>query len=71
MGRWPREPDVTPFIGREAQLAAIRLLLEGHRVLTLIGPGGAGKSRLALQAAAEALPAHPNGVWLVELAEVA
>jgi predicted ATPase/class 3 adenylate cyclase len=60
----------TPFLGREAELAEIReLLVElGHRLVTLTGPGGTGKTRLALQAAASAADAFPGGVWWVPLA---
>jgi predicted ATPase/class 3 adenylate cyclase len=60
----------TPFLGREDELAEVVRLLtrEGVRLLTLIGPGGTGKTRLALQAAAEAAEAFPDGVWWVPLA---
>lgn len=63
-------PAPTPFVGREAELAALaRLLADQHcRLLTLIGPGGAGKSRLALQAAAAQLDAFAGGVFFVPLA---
>jgi predicted ATPase/class 3 adenylate cyclase len=54
------------FIGRSAELAAIRSLLAESRLVTLTGAGGCGKTRLALQAAAELLGA--DGVWLTELA---
>jgi predicted ATPase/class 3 adenylate cyclase len=62
---------VTSFIGREAELAEVRRLLASARLLTLTGPGGTGKTRLALQAAAEGLDLFPHGVWLVELAPLA
>ena len=60
--------QLTSFIGRERELAEAKQLLSNTRLLTLIGPGGTGKTRLALQIAQEALPAFTNGVWLVELA---
>ena len=60
----------TPFLGRGPELAAVvRLLTEGSaRVVTLVGPGGTGKTRLALQAAAEAAERFPDGVTWVPLA---
>ncbi len=58
----------TSFIGREKEMAGIKELLRKNRLLTLSGSGGAGKTRLALQVAAEVLEEHPDGVWLVELA---
>jgi predicted ATPase/class 3 adenylate cyclase len=58
----------TSFIGREREKAEVRRLLSTTRFLTLTGSGGAGKTRLALQVAAEALEEFPDGVWLVELA---
>jgi predicted ATPase/class 3 adenylate cyclase len=65
--------QLTPFIGREAVVAEIRDRLEqpGVRLLTLTGPGGAGKTRLALYVAAELVEAHADGVWFVPLAPVA
>jgi len=60
--------QVTSFIGREHELAEVRRLLAKTRLLTLVGIGGLGKSRLSLQAAAEVMDACPDGVWLVELA---
>src|SRR4030095_8153114 len=57
--------------GRERELVAVRGLLGATRLLTLTGPGGTGKTRLALQASAAALEAYPGGVWLVELAALA
>jgi predicted ATPase len=60
----------TPFIGRATELADVVGLLsrEEVRLLTLTGPGGSGKTRLAAQAAGEASSAYPDGVWWVELA---
>ena len=60
----------TPFLGREAELAEVLSLLSSDdtRLLTLTGPGGTGKTRLALQAAAEASDAFPDGIWWVPLA---
>jgi class 3 adenylate cyclase len=60
----------TPFLGREGELAEVlSLLSQGDtRLLTLTGPGGTGKTRLALQAAAEASECYPDGIWWVPLA---
>ena len=60
--------EMTSFIGREREIAEIKRLLGTARLLTLAGVGGVGKTRLALQTAAEMLDAFPDGVWLVELA---
>jgi len=57
----------TPFLGREHELAEVIALLEGARLLTLTGPGGAGKTRLALQAAADASDRYPDGLFWVPL----
>ena len=67
----PTQP--TPLLGRERELEAIRGLLldERTRMLTLTGPGGTGKTRLALQAAADLVDAFPDGVYAVFLADVA
>jgi predicted ATPase/class 3 adenylate cyclase len=62
--------QLTPFIGREAELSRVRGLVESSRLVTLTGAGGCGKTRLALQAAAELLDGSGDGVWLVELAAV-
>ncbi|MGH3079311.1 MAG: ATP-binding protein, partial [Gaiellaceae bacterium] len=60
----------TPFLGRERELAEVVELLQRDelRLLTLTGPGGTGKSRLALQAVAEAAESYPDGLWWVPLA---
>ena len=60
--------QLTSFIGRDKELVQLRRLLSAHRLVTLTGIGGCGKTRLAVQAAADALDAYPDGVWLVELA---
>jgi predicted ATPase/class 3 adenylate cyclase len=60
----------TPFLGREAESAAVSTMLQeaGSRLVSLVGPGGIGKTRLALQAAAEASDAYPDGVFWAPLA---
>jgi predicted ATPase/class 3 adenylate cyclase len=58
----------TPFLGRERELAEVVNLLGGTRLLTLTGPGGTGKTRLAAQAAGMAAEGYPDGVWWVPLA---
>jgi predicted ATPase/DNA-binding SARP family transcriptional activator len=58
------------FIGREQELAQVQRLLASHRLVTLTGAGGCGKTRMALQVAAELLAEYPDGVWLVELASL-
>jgi len=64
--------QATSFVGRAAELAELRSLVSGgSRLVTIAGPGGIGKSRLALQVAAEVLDGAGDGVWLVELAPVA
>lgn len=63
--------QLTSFVGRERELAQARTLLARTRLLTLLGVGGLGKSRLSLQIGAEALEEFPDGVWLVELAAIA
>ncbi|MBI5876454.1 MAG: tetratricopeptide repeat protein [Chloroflexi bacterium] len=63
--------QLTSFIGREAEVAEVRRLLGGTRLLTLSGAGGVGKTRLALQAATEELASFGDGVWFVELAPLA
>ncbi|GAA0584400.1 BTAD domain-containing putative transcriptional regulator [Paractinoplanes ferrugineus] len=62
--------ELTSYLGKESDVAAVRALLTGHRLTTLIGPGGSGKTRLANETARTLLDAVPDGVWLVELAAV-
>jgi predicted ATPase/DNA-binding winged helix-turn-helix (wHTH) protein len=59
---------LTSFIGRERELVEIKRLLPTTRLLTLVGVGGIGKTRIALQLAAEVIEAYRDGVWLVDLA---
>ena len=61
----------TTFIGRRADRLRLRRLLAASRLVTIVGPGGTGKTRLALRAAAEDLPRDVDDVVLVELAAVA
>jgi predicted ATPase len=63
--------QLTSFVGRERELGEVARRLGAARLVTLTGPGGVGKTRLALQAAAAAQEAHPDGVWLVELGGLA
>ncbi len=60
--------QVSSFIGREAELAAVRRLVGGSRLVTLTGAGGAGKTRLALQVAAGLVDGSGDGVWFADLA---
>ena len=62
--------QLTSFVGREKELADAKRLLNNTHLLTLIGPGGTGKTRLSLQAASEILDQYPDGVWFVELAPI-
>ena len=62
---------LTSFIGRENEITEIKQELEEHRLVTLTGSGGTGKTRLSLQVAADVLDSFPNGVWFVELASLA
>ena len=68
-GRRSNLPEpLTSFVGRERELTELRKLLTGHRLLTLTGAGGVGKTRLALRVADAVLDGYGDGVGLVELA---
>ena len=60
----------TSFRGREHDLEELKALLSQHALLTLLGPGGIGKTRLSLEAGAQVLDQYPDGVWLVDLAPI-
>ncbi|MGV9375871.1 BTAD domain-containing putative transcriptional regulator [Nonomuraea sp. NPDC003707] len=62
--------QVTSFIGREQELAQLAKALETGRLVTVVGPGGAGKTRLAAEVAERSADLAPDGVWLAELAPV-
>ena len=55
-------------MGREAEFADLEVALKAHRLVTLIGVGGVGKTRLALEVATRLADSFPDGVWVVELA---
>jgi predicted ATPase/class 3 adenylate cyclase len=59
------------FVGREAERAELREIVHGARLVTLVGPGGVGKTRLAIETARDMRSSHPGGVHMVRLAEVA
>ncbi len=60
--------QATPFVGRGAEVADVEALLATSRMVTLTGAGGIGKRRLAVQVAADQLPGHPDGVFVIDLA---
>ena len=64
-------PQLTSFIGRQREVGEIAALLATRRLVTLVGSGGIGKSRISLEVAARTRPDWSDGVWLVELAPLA
>jgi len=62
--------ELTSFVGKDADVAVVRELIAEHRLTTLIGPGGSGKTRLATETARTLLGDLPDGAWLVELASM-
>jgi predicted ATPase/DNA-binding XRE family transcriptional regulator len=63
--------QLTSFVGRQHELGEMIALLREHRLVTVVGAGGVGKTRIAVQIGSEVLDAFPDGVWLVELASLA
>ena len=63
-------PATTSFIGRESEVAEVQAAVKAHRLVTLTGVGGVGKTRLALEVAARLADEFPDGVWFFELAAV-
>ena len=75
--RWQEEgrktnlrAELTSYVGKDADVAAVRELIAEHRLTTLTGPGGSGKTRLATETARTLLGDLPDGAWLVELAAI-
>src|SRR6516225_4850568 len=64
-------PQTTSFIGRESELDEVQAAVKAHRLVTLTGVGGVGKTRLALEVAARLADEFPDGVWFFDLAAVA
>ncbi|RSM55289.1 AfsR family transcriptional regulator [Amycolatopsis sp. WAC 01376] len=62
--------ELTSFVGKDTDVAKVRELVAEHRLTTLIGPGGSGKTRLATETARTLLGDLPDGAWLVELAAI-
>ena len=62
--------ELTSFVGKDADVAAVRQLIAAHRLTTLTGPGGSGKTRLATETARTLLAGLPDGAWLVDLAAI-
>jgi len=59
---------MTSFVGRDREVADLAELLGTHRLVTLVGSGGIGKTRTSLQVAANLLDGSGNGIWFIELA---
>ena len=72
---FPTQPNNLPiarttFVGRNHDVAEVTELLDRHRLLTLVGSGGVGKTRLAIQVGAELLDRYPDGVWFADFAPI-
>jgi predicted ATPase/class 3 adenylate cyclase len=72
LGQFPTNlpPALTSFVGRDEEIAAIKRLIKENRLVTLVGTGGVGKTRCAIQVGAELLDGFSDGVWLTELASI-
>lgn len=68
-GRFPQD-EYTDFVGRQDELSRIAVSLAQYRLVTIVGPGGVGKTRVALVAAAQAAGNYPDGPWIVELSNL-
>ncbi|MFF0266708.1 ATP-binding protein [Kribbella sp. NPDC004536] len=67
--RWPSSAN--RFVGRSPETAELRTCVEAHRLVTVTGPGGVGKTRLAIHAVEQVATARPDGAWFVDLSQVA
>src|SRR2546429_7180662 len=70
LGRHNLPSIPSSFVGRERELQDLRRLLEEHRLVTVIGTGGVGKTRLAIRTATELEPNYRDGSWIVDLAAI-
>ena len=70
-GRHNLPHQVTSFVGRQNEVGEVTALLREHRLVTVVGAGGVGKTRIAVQAGSDVLDGFPDGVWLVDLAPLA
>ncbi|GIE27887.1 hypothetical protein Ait01nite_009320 [Actinoplanes italicus] len=61
----------TPFVGRRAEMTELAELISRNRLVTVVGPGGSGKTRLTHAVADQLLPAYPGGVWTIDAASAA
>jgi predicted ATPase len=68
-GRFPQD-GYTDFVGRQDELTGIAAMLAESRLVTIVGPGGVGKTRVSLVAAAQAAASYPDGPWIVELSNL-
>jgi predicted ATPase/DNA-binding CsgD family transcriptional regulator len=67
--RWPSPAN--PFVGRDAEIAELQSLLKEHRLVTVTGPGGVGKTRLTIRAVHQIAQDRPDGPWFCDVSQVA